>query len=229
MGLHNDRYPVYCASRLSLSEMAKICIGQVVDSDLVCKAVPQHVFYDSVFVVDLHVVTATDLSTDGLIYQSHTCPTKYVSMDHLPSKQISVKLAKKNDNNKKSVYTMQRQYSKCYSQKVPGVYLKRTITKFKKHNGDFCKYAMVMYKSNYVDITGEAVPKANIFTKSHGNLKLRKESYTRTFPSVLKQMKGHGMVNSPKRIITCQSRTFPSVLKQMKGHGIQYKFSIQKE
>ena len=39
-GDYSKRCPKYCVKRLTLKEMAEICIGKKFDQDLVCKNVP---------------------------------------------------------------------------------------------------------------------------------------------------------------------------------------------
>ena len=198
-GLHNDLYPVYASRRFSLKEMVEICIGEKVETKNVCKVVPQHVYYDSAFVVDLHAVSAIDLTTDGLIYHSHTCPKKHVDVEYVLTKLIQAKIV---PTSSKATFVMHRQYSHCSSSQIPGVYLKRTITRFSKGTDKKCRYAIITYKSNYSDISGEAIPTTDIYKKIHGNSKLRKEKYTRTFPSVMKDIKVHGLTTTPKRVIS---------------------------
>ena len=65
-GGNSERCPKYCVKRLTLKEMAEICIGKKIDQDLVCQNVPYAKKSNAVNVIDINYVPLNDLSVDGL-------------------------------------------------------------------------------------------------------------------------------------------------------------------
>ena len=69
-GDYSECCPKYCVKRLTLKEMAEICIGKKVDQDLVCKNVPYAIKSNVVYVIDINCVPLNDLSVNGFIYNT---------------------------------------------------------------------------------------------------------------------------------------------------------------
>ena len=202
-GEHDLRYPVYCTKKLKMKDIINICLAEKVNIELVCKHVPQHIYHNAVFVVDLMFVKAEDLSTDGLIYNSQACPVNFVQV--LLGEDNGVrqcKIVPLDGNQTESIFKFKRQYSQCYSSKIVGVKLKRTISKIEKMNGELCRYAVISYDfvgQEHIYDTGR---KIDLFKRVQGNSKHRQEPYNRTFPSVINEIKHKGATSSPKNIVT---------------------------
>ena len=128
-GMHDSRCPIYSIERMSLRDMVDICIGENVVPSLVCTSIPQHVYQNANFVLDLSQIHAMDLTADGLIYNSQSCPTKLVKVEYVLNKLILCRIVKGAGD---SVFKMRRQYSHCFSARISGISMKRTITKFER-------------------------------------------------------------------------------------------------
>ena len=72
-GLHGEKCPIYNDAELTMKEMIDICVFEKVNENLVCRAVPQNVYYSTRFVIHLSKVDVSDITVDGVIYHSQTC------------------------------------------------------------------------------------------------------------------------------------------------------------
>ena len=72
---------MYSEKKLSLKEMAKICIGmEMEDPTKMCRAVPTNITYNATFVIDTREsVKNCDKTTDLIVYDGHSCPNEKVS------------------------------------------------------------------------------------------------------------------------------------------------------
>ena len=67
-GLHGEKCPIYNDAELTMKEMIDICVFEKVNENLVCRAVPQNVYYTTNFVIDLSKVDVYDITVEGVIY-----------------------------------------------------------------------------------------------------------------------------------------------------------------
>ena len=63
--LHGEKCPIYRDAELTMKEMIDICVFEKINENLVCRAVPQNVYYTTNFVIDLSKVDVSDISVDG--------------------------------------------------------------------------------------------------------------------------------------------------------------------
>ena len=78
-----------------------------VNESLVCRALPQNVYYTTNFVIDLSKVDVSDITVDG------TCPSSLIYINKENGK-ICTK-AETNSSEIFDVYKLKRQYSKSFS------------------------------------------------------------------------------------------------------------------
>ena len=118
----NTRYPVYHTAKLKRKEIMDICVSEKVNEKVVCT---EYSSGSPTFVVDLMFVKAEDLTTDGLIYNTHTSPSERLSikLDTNGSILSSEKYCKGNEGNQPT-YLYKRQYSDCFSMQLQGLKLK---------------------------------------------------------------------------------------------------------
>ena len=59
--------------------MAQICIGEDVKEEETCKKIPERIFSNATFVVDLQSeIDNEDISCDSVVYTSHSSPSEKV-------------------------------------------------------------------------------------------------------------------------------------------------------
>ena len=119
-----ERCPKYCVKRLTLKEMAEICIGGKVDQDLVCQK------SNAVYVIDINYVPLNDLSVDGFIYNKHSCPTQNVEVVNHHNNLVAFKVVGTKENKGENIYKMRCQYSYASAVSMADAELKSTITRF---------------------------------------------------------------------------------------------------
>ena len=66
-GLHGEKCPIYNDKELTMKEMLDICAFEKVNENLVCRAVPQNVYYTTNFVIDLSKVDVSDITVHSVI------------------------------------------------------------------------------------------------------------------------------------------------------------------
>ena len=197
-GLHGEKCPIYNDAELTMKEMIDICVFEKVNENLVCRAVPQNVYYATNFVIDLSKVDVSDITVDGVIYHSQACPSLLIYINKENGK-ICTK-AETNSSEIFDVYKLKRQYSKSFSKTLKEHILKQTIIKFEADSGKLCKYAVIKYKS--CTETENMYSDSSTFQQPHGNSKKQKEPYLRTFPSIMKKIKSTGSVSAPKEVVS---------------------------
>ena len=69
-GLYGEKCPIYNDAELTMKEMIDICVFEKVNENLVCRALPQNVYYTTSFVIDLSKVDVSDITVNGVIYHS---------------------------------------------------------------------------------------------------------------------------------------------------------------
>ena len=143
--LHGEKCPIYNDAELTMKEMIDICVFEKVNEHLVCRAVPQNVYYTTNFVIDLSKVDVSDITVDGVIYHCQACPSSLIYINKGNGK-ICTK-AETNSNETFEVYKLKSQYSKSFSKTLKEHILKKTIEKFEADSGKLCKYAVIKYKS----------------------------------------------------------------------------------
>eukprot|EP00112_Aurelia_sp_Birch-Aquarium-sp1_P008983 Seg2006.2 transcript_id=Seg2006.2/GoldUCD/mRNA.D3Y31 product="hypothetical protein" protein_id=Seg2006.2/GoldUCD/D3Y31 len=197
---HIGRFPVLSTKRMKLVKMADICIAGNISDELVCKGVPQNVYQDAVFVVDLEKVQLSDLTTDGVIWCKHTSPMETLAVEIVDRTVKKCRILPKGGTTtlteKEEKFVMRRQYSQSWSSSRT-VQLNRIISKFFAKDETPAKYAMVQYKLDG-ESNGQSAQQA--FQKSHGNSKTG-EPYIPTFKSVLRNIKEQAPSTRPKQII----------------------------
>ena len=173
-GDYGERCPKYCVKRLTLKEMAEICIGNKVDQDLVCKNVPYAIKSNAVYVLDISCVPLNDLSVDGFIYNKCSCPTQNIQVVYHHDNLVACKVVSTKENKGENIYKMRRQYSYASVVSMADAELKRTITRFEDGNNKTCQYAIISYKLNVtgLDVGETAVNK--LFQKTYGDSKQRR-------------------------------------------------------
>ena len=200
MAKHMGRFPLFSTQRVKLVKMADICIAGNISDELVCKGVPQNVYQDAVFVVDLERVQLSDLTTDGVIWCKHTSPVELLAVEIVGRTVKKCRILPKGGaialTEKEEKFVMRRQYSRSWSSNRT-VQLSRIISKFFATDDTPAKYAMVQYK---VDGEGNGLSVHQEFQKSHGNSKTG-EPYIPTFKSVLQNIKDQAPSKRPKQII----------------------------
>ena len=67
-GLHGEKCPIYNDAELTMKEIIDTCVFEKVNENLVCRAVPQNVYYTTNFVIDLSKVDVYDITVEGVIY-----------------------------------------------------------------------------------------------------------------------------------------------------------------
>ena len=67
-GLHGEKCPIYNDAELTMKEIIDKCVFEKVNENLVCRAVPQNVYYTTNFVIDLSKVDVYDITVEGVIY-----------------------------------------------------------------------------------------------------------------------------------------------------------------
>ena len=144
-GLHGEKCPIYNDAELTMKEMIDICVFEKVNENLVCRAVPQNVYYTTNFVIDLSKVDVSDITVDGVIYHSQACSSSLIYINKENGK-ICTK-AEINSSEIFDVYKLKRQYSKSFSKTFKEHILKQTIVKFEADSGKLCKYAVIKYNS----------------------------------------------------------------------------------
>ena len=77
-GLHGEKCPIYNDTELTMKGMLDICAFEKVNENLVCRAVPQNVYYTTNFVIDLSKVDVSDITLDGVLYHSQVCPSSLI-------------------------------------------------------------------------------------------------------------------------------------------------------
>ena len=81
-----------------------------VNENLVCRTVPQNVYYTTNFVIELSKVDVSDITVDGLSYHSQACPSSLVYINKENGK-ICTK-AETDSTEIFDVYKLKRQCSK---------------------------------------------------------------------------------------------------------------------
>ena len=193
--------PVFCSKNLKLKSLVDVVIGRNIDAKYLCKQVPWNIYEDSVFVVDTSVVPDKDVSTDGIIYDEHSCPWEfiYVSFDSQQNvTSVSRGIAKSPESRK---FKIKKHYSKISN----GVdVLQRIITRFfDAESNNLQPYVVIAYILNgHHKSSRKRSLSINPFKKAHGNCKSTAEAYNRTNPSVLDKISYLGQYKRPKQIIT---------------------------
>ena len=169
--LHGEKCPIYNDAELTMKEMIDICVFEKVNEHLVCRAVPQNVYYTTNFVIDLSKVDVSDITVDGVIYHSQACPSLLIYINKENGK-ICTK-AETNSSEIFDLYKLKRQYSTSFSKTLKEHILKQTTVKFEVDGG---RLQELLRKSQ--NMYSDSGP----FQQPHGNSKKRKEPYMKTFP-----------------------------------------------
>ena len=125
--------------------MIDICVFEKVNENLICRTVPQNVYFTTNFVIDLSKVDVSGITVDGVIYHSQACPSSLIYINKENGK-ICTK-AEINSSEVFDVYKLKRQYSKSFSKAWKEHIFKQTIVKFESDSGKLCKYAVIKYNS----------------------------------------------------------------------------------
>ena len=201
-GDYSERCPKYGVKRLTLKGMPEICIGKKVDQDLVCKNVPYAIKSNAVYVIDINCVQLNDLSSDGFIYNKHSCPTQNVEVGYHGDNLVACKIVSMKENKGKNIYKMRREYSYASAVSMANTELKETATRFEDGNNKTWQYVIISYKFNVNGLDVEETAVNVLFQKAQGNSKQRKEPHNRTYPSVIKRIKKESEHFSPKNVVS---------------------------
>ena len=196
-GLHGKKCPIYNDAELTVKEIIDICVFEKDNENLLCRAVPQNVYYTTNFVINLSKVDVSDITVDGVMYHCQACPPSLINTNKKNGK-ICTK-AETNSSEIFDAYKLKRQYRKSFSKTLKEHILKRTIVKFEADSGKLCTYAVIKYKS-YSEIENMNSD-SDTFQQAHGNYKKRKEPYMKTFPSVMKKINLLGQSQLQKKLL----------------------------
>lgn len=58
--------------------MAKICVGEEINHELIYRRVPERTFKNATYVVDTHSINPEDITSDAISYTKHACPVNKV-------------------------------------------------------------------------------------------------------------------------------------------------------
>ena len=144
-GLHGEKCPRYSGAEMTMKKIIRICVFEKINENLVYRAVPQNVYYTTIFVIDFSKVDVSDINDEGVIYPSQACPSSLIYISKENGK-ICTK-AETNSSEVFDVYKLKRQYSKSFSKTLEKHILKPTIVKFEADSGKLCKYAVIKYKN----------------------------------------------------------------------------------
>ncbi len=200
-----DKYPVAFKKMPTLRQKIDICVGGVIDPNLVCKSVPPGVTENVVYVIDLQAVATEDLASDGFIYDEHACPKENIIVEiedgNIVSFQRNAAATACNDSlsHTHSQVLHRKQYS--YIRRCDFT-LQRCVTKFEKEDASMTRYAIVAYKvSGSEELCNTELGK-QLIRRRHKNQKKSNETCVRTKPSVLSKVKQLGSHTRPKEIVT---------------------------
>ena len=73
-GLHGEKCPTVTQS-WPWKKWCVICVFEKVNENLICRAMPQNMYYATNFVINLSKVNVSDIAVDGVIYHSQACPS----------------------------------------------------------------------------------------------------------------------------------------------------------
>ena len=200
-----SKYPVFSTTRLKLKSLVDVVIGENIDPKYLCKHVPLNFYQDSVFVIDTSDVNDKDISTDGIIYDQHSCPSEFIYVGFNTEKNI-VSLTRDAVCKDKPVEAIRKfKIKRHYSKISNGVdVLQRIITScFDAESNILQPYVVVTYILNgHHKSSRKRSLSTNPFRRAHGNSKSTIEIYSRTNPSVLEKIGSLGQHKKPKQIIT---------------------------
>ena len=95
-----------------MKEMIDICAFEKVNENLVCRAVPQNVYYTTNFGIIFSKVDVSDITVDDVIYRSEVWPSSLIYIN-----KENGKICTKTENNSSEIfdpYKLKRQYSKSF-------------------------------------------------------------------------------------------------------------------
>ena len=144
-GLHGKKCPIYNDAELTVKEIIDICVFEKDNENLLCRAVPQNVYYTTNFVINLSKVDVSDITVDGVMYHCQACPPSLINTNKKNGK-ICTK-AETNSSEIFDAYKLKRQYSKSSSKSLKEHILERKIVNFEGDSGKLCKYAVIKYES----------------------------------------------------------------------------------
>ena len=164
----------------NLKVLLDVILHKKIDGTILRDRLPLDLAHNQTFLIDINAIPFADITTDGIIYEKRAIvPTTMNVWYDEDAKKATITFDDYGN------ITAKRRYGTCFSTKLDGAWLKRTITTFERSDtGRIYPLVAISYKTSPI-----SEGRTELFRRPHGNAKKKAEIYVKTFPSVMEKLK----------------------------------------